>query len=45
MIQTFEITNVNSFNQLDLPGYPDYETLRTRLLTAFNEAEVGFGFS
>jgi E3 ubiquitin-protein ligase HUWE1 len=33
------------FNQLDLPAYPSYETLRTSLLIAINEGAIGFGLA
>ncbi|KAJ1675494.1 E3 ubiquitin-protein ligase tom1, partial [Spiromyces aspiralis] len=33
------------FNQLDLPMYESYETLRSQLLLAISECSTGFGFS
>ncbi|OMJ30040.1 E3 ubiquitin-protein ligase TOM1-like [Smittium culicis] len=33
------------FNQLDLPLYDSYETLRSQLLLAISECTTGFGFS
>ncbi|GAO46185.1 hypothetical protein G7K_0422-t1 [Saitoella complicata NRRL Y-17804] len=33
------------FNQLDLPAYESYEQLRTQLLMAISEGNVGFGFA
>jgi E3 ubiquitin-protein ligase HUWE1 len=33
------------FNQLDLPEYDSYETLRNALLTAISEGNEGFGFA
>lgn len=32
------------FNQLDLPEYDSYETLRSSLLVAISEGSEGFGF-
>jgi E3 ubiquitin-protein ligase HUWE1 len=32
------------FNQIDLPEYESYETLRALLLTAISECSTGFGF-
>lgn len=37
--------NTNSFNQLDLPLYESYESLRTNLLTSISECGTGFGFA
>ncbi|KAL3077913.1 hypothetical protein niasHS_013442 [Heterodera schachtii] len=33
------------FNQLDLPEYPDYETLHKKLLLAIRECSEGFAFA
>ena len=32
------------FNQLDLPAYPDEQTMREKLLLAITEGSEGFGF-
>ena len=32
------------FNQLDLPDYPNEETLKKKLIQAVREAHEGFGF-
>lgn len=38
------MSNVCSFNQLDLPEYPSKQHLEERLLLAIHEANEGFGF-
>lgn len=43
--QTRLPTSHTCFNQLDLPSYDDYDTLKSNLMTAINLGADYFGFA